>query len=45
LLHIATTFYFDKNLLASFAPSILSGRLTPADLMRIAQVTNPSPKK
>jgi hypothetical protein len=45
LLQNATTGDFDKNLLAAFAPSILSGRLTPADLMRIAQVTNPSPKK
>jgi hypothetical protein len=45
LLQNVPTGDFDKNLLAAFAPAILSGRLTPADLMRIAQVTNPPPKK
>jgi hypothetical protein len=45
LLQNVPTGDFDKNLLAAFAPAILSGRLTPADLMLIAQVTNPPPKK
>lgn len=45
LLQNVPTGGFDRNLLAAFAPSILSGRLTPADLMRIAQATNPPPKK
>lgn len=45
LLQNVPTGGFDRNLLAAFAPAILSGRLTPADLMRIAQATNPPPKK
>jgi hypothetical protein len=45
LLQNVPTGGFDRNLLAAFAPSILSGRITPADLMRIAQATNPPPKK
>jgi hypothetical protein len=35
---------FDKKLMAAFAPAILSGKLTPSDLMRITQAVN-SPKK
>lgn len=45
LLQNVPTGDFDRNLLAAFAPSILSGKITPADLMRIAQATNPPPKK
>lgn len=35
---------FDKNLMAAFAPAILSGKLTPSDLMRITQAVNPPTK-
>lgn len=45
LLQNVPTGDFDRNLLAAFAPSILSGKITPTDLMRIAQATNPPPKK
>ena len=44
LLQNVPTGDFDKKLLSAFMPSILSGRLTPSDIMRITQAANPPTK-
>jgi hypothetical protein len=44
LLNNVPTGDFDKKLIAAFMPSILSGKLTPSDVMRITQAANPPTK-